>query len=249
MERIKDMEEAIATRYNQNRRGSNVVTTLSELKNPIQRLEEYARLAIHQVENVYLTQVQENLDIDFDTRKKLALDALDFIQSLQTKLASIQVGSTLPGPYLTEEKLFVRSVELKLISYAHIIELLENNRGQKRVLQAFAQSRQSEALALSSSQFNKGLANQAKEYCSLIARACLKKDGKVILMGKADYEGIDVLAKQVLEGETSEVKLVDLIDVRKTDNKTYERSNVKQYLPVRKAMEIMDCRTSVSISK
>ncbi len=249
MERIKDMEEAIATRYNQNRRGSDVVTTLSELKNPVQRLEEYARLAIHQVENVYLTQVQENLDIDFDTRKKLALDALEFIQSLQTKLASIKVGSTLPGQYLTEEKLFVRSVELKLISYAHIIELLENNRGQKRVLHAFAQSRQSEALALSSSQFKNGLANQTKEYCSLIARACLKKDGKVILMGKADYEGIEVLAKQVLEGETLEVKLVDMIDVRKTENKTYERSTVKQYLPVRKAMEIMDCRASVSIQK
>lgn len=249
MERIKDMEEAIATRYNQNRKGSEVVTTLSELKNPLQRLGEYARLATHQVENVYLTQVQENLDLDFDTRKKLALDAIEFIENMQTRLAAIQVSSTLPSQYLTEEKAFVRSVELKLISYAHIIELLENNRGQKRVLHAFAQSQQSEALALNSSQFNKGIVNQTKEYCSLIARACLKKDGKVILMGKADYEGIDALAKQVLEGETENVKLVDMIDVRKTESKTYERSTVKQYLPVRKAMEIMDCRTSVSIQK
>jgi hypothetical protein len=249
MESIKDMVETIATRYNQNRTGAEVVTTLSELKNPTQRLEEYARLAIHQVENVYLTQVQENLDINFDTRKILALDALEFIQGLQTKLASIKVSATLPGQYLTEEKLFVRSVELKLISYAHIIELLENKRGQKRVLHAFAQSRQSEALALNSSQFNSGIVNQTKEYCSLIARACLKKDGKVILMGKADYEGIDTLAKQVLEGEVETVKLVDMIDVRKTEGKTYERSTVKHYLPVRKVMEIIDCRTSVSIQR
>ena len=189
------------------------------------------------------------MDINFDTRKKLALDALEFIQSLQIKLTMMKVSSTLPGQYLAEEKLFVRSVELKLIAYAHIIELLENNRGQKRVLHAFAQSQQSEALALSSMQYKKGVVNQTKEYCSLIARACLKKDGKVILMARADYEGIETLAKQVLEGEVEDLKLVDMIDIRKTESKTYERSTVKQYLPVRKAMEIMDCRASVSIQK
>jgi hypothetical protein len=248
-ERIQDMEEAIATKYNKNRAGAVVATTLSELKNPIQRLEEYTRLAIFQVENVYLTQVQENLDIDFETRKKLAVDALDFINEIKNRFSILAETSSSPETYLLREKDFIRLVEVKMVSFAHVIELLENSRGQNRVLEALHQSRQALKVARAEGQFKSSIKAQTREYCSLIARACLRKDGKVILMGKVDYEGIENLADQVLKGENDKVELIDMIEVRKTERKAYERSPVKDYVPVRKAMEIKDCRSTVSITK
>ncbi|MFN9069110.1 MAG: hypothetical protein ACK5V3_17940 [Bdellovibrionales bacterium] len=247
-ERIKDMEEALATRYNKNRVGAVLATSFSELNSPIQKLEEYVRLASHQVENVYLTQVQENLDIDFETRKKLALEALQFVKEMKIRVQSITSGELNPTNYLLNEKSLIRYIEVKMVAYAHIIELLENRRGQKRVLQAFETSLQAEKSAESQKQFKNSIVNQAKEYCSLLARACLRKDGKVILMGQVDYEGIENFSDEILKEADGRNDMIDLINVKKS-GPNYVRSEVKEYLPVRKALEIKDCRSTVSIKK
>jgi len=248
-ETIKSMEEAIATRYNNARRGAVVSDKFANETEITNRLEEYFRLIRHQIENVYITQVQENLDLSIKTRQDLAQDAIRFIGDMSVQLISTKIASSAASAYLAEESQFLRKVETKMVAYAHILELLENQRSEKRVLEVLEKSRKSLELAESKQQYKNGFATQAKEYCSLMARACRGIDGKVILMGKVDYQGIENLAKEVMDPRSTNVDVTDLIDVKKNTDGSYKRGRANEYTPVRKSMEIIECTSAVSTSR
>lgn len=246
-ETINSMEEAIATRYNKYRRGEVVNDRFTDEKAIGQRLEEYFRLIRHQVENVYITQVQENLDLSLKSRQDLVKEALQFLGDMSVQLVSTKIYSSSASAYLSEESRFIRAIETKMVAYAHIIELLENGRNEKRVLEVFNQSLKAQELAKLGQQYKNGVVTKAKEYCSLIARACSGKDGKVVLMGQVDYEGIDRLAQDVLDPRSANIDMIDFIDVNKTANGSYARGKATNYTPVRKSMEIIECKAAVSI--
>jgi hypothetical protein len=242
-ETIESMEESIAIRYNGIRRGESVSDRFSDEKHVAHRLEEYFRIICHQIQNVYIIQVQENLDLSLHTRQTLAKEAMEFLDLMNRQLESAKKGLYTSVPsYLTEEIQFTRRIELKMAAYAHILELLENQRSENRILEILERSRESSSIADANQQLKSGRLSIAKEYCSLIARACLGKNGKIILMGKIDYEGVENLAREIADPNSKNVDFIDLIDVKKNSDGSYKRGKANQYTPVRKSIELNECR-------
>lgn len=235
-ETISSMEEAIATRYNQNRRGEILTSHFPNKSDINGRLTEYIRLIRHQIENVYITQIQENLDLSFEARKKLVTNALQFLKSIESELKTIQSNSRSAAEYLNQENKFFRNIEVQMTSYAHILELSENQKSEKRILEVLSR--------ISTEKANR-LLTLATEYCSFIAKACLGKKSQVVLMGKIDYAGIESLANEIFQSEKPHIKTIDFIDIKKNADGTYIRSPVTRYTPVRKSMEIIECKAAV----